>query len=95
MIPRRATTLAFDAILLIAGFACCYAFAYAAPLGARLGHDTPDDAISLGLTVEWNVSYTSNIPGFADPSWLTWPTESFLDGVVVNTTQAVPAARAG
>lgn len=49
MARPRASTLAIDAIFLIAGFACCYAFAYAAPLGARLGHDTPDDAISLGL----------------------------------------------
>lgn len=47
------------------------------------------DSITLGLTVEWNVGYESNIAGFADPEWLVWPTESYLDGVVVNTTQAV------
>ncbi len=50
------------------------------------------DAMTLGLTVEWNVGYTSNFAGFANPNWLTWPTESFLDGVIINTTQAVPSA---
>jgi len=47
------------------------------------------DTITLGLTVEWNVGYESNVAGFTDPSWLVWPTGSYLDGVVVNTTQAV------
>lgn len=51
------------------------------------------DAITLGLTVHWQVGYTSNFGGFANPNWLQWPTESFLDGVVVNTTQAVAASR--
>ncbi len=51
------------------------------------------NTITLGLTVEWNVGYTSNFAGFSDPAWLTWPTESFLDGVVVNTTQAVAVGR--
>ncbi len=51
------------------------------------------DAITLGLTVQWQVGYTSNFGGFANSNWLQWPTESFLDGVVVNTTQAVAASR--
>ena len=45
----RATTLTIDAILLLAGVACCYAFAFAGPLAARLGHESPDSALSLGL----------------------------------------------
>ena len=49
MARLRATTLAIDATFLIAGIACCYAFAFAGPLANRLGNDTPDDAISLGL----------------------------------------------
>jgi hypothetical protein len=47
------------------------------------------DAITLGVTVRWQVGYASNFAGFADPDWLVWPTTSFLDGVVVNTTQSV------
>lgn len=65
---------------------------FAGPSTGLIDRHGQRDAVSLGLTVEWGVSYTSNVAGFADPAWLTWPTQSFLDGVVVNTIQAVPTA---
>ncbi len=62
----------------------------ASPSTGLVDRNGVPDTISLGLTVEWQVGYTSNIAGFSDPAWLVWPTVSFLDGVVVNTTQSVP-----
>jgi hypothetical protein len=53
------------------------------------------DAITLGVTVEWGVGYESNFAGFADTDWLEWPTTSVLDGVVVNTSQAVGTTGGG
>jgi hypothetical protein len=50
------------------------------------------DAITLAVTVNWRISYTSNFAGFEDPDWLVWPTTAYRDGVVVNTSQAVASA---
>ncbi|MGF1599251.1 MAG: hypothetical protein ACFCVK_20445 [Acidimicrobiales bacterium] len=62
---------------------------FASPSTGLVDRHGAVDTISLGLTVEWQVGYESNVAGFSDPAWLVWPTVSFLDGVVVNTTQSV------
>lgn len=64
---------------------------FAGPSTGLADRHGQSDAVTLGLTVQWNVGYTSNFAGFANPNWLVWPTESFLDGVIVNTTQSVPS----
>ncbi len=67
---------------------------FASPSTGLVDRNGKPDEISLGLTVDWQVGYESNIGGFSDPNWLVWPTVSFLDAVVVNTTQSVAVSRA-
>lgn len=62
---------------------------FAGPSTGLVDRSGREDAITLGVTVRWQVGYESNFAGFADPDWLTWPTTASLDGVVVNTSQAV------
>lgn len=47
------------------------------------------DSTSLAATVDWQIGYSANFAGIANPSWFVFPTDSFLDGLQIYSTQAV------
>lgn len=60
---------------------------YAGPSTGLTDVNGSPNVTDLGLTVVWNVGYTSTFA--SDPSWLIWPTISTLDGLRVVTSQSV------